>query len=462
MLQVDISRFSNYLPTTPLVDLLHLDNPAPQVGGPATAGSIGLGDPFAMPFQTIESLLVKDRRTLIVANDNNFPFSSGRRPGLPDDNEIIQIRLPRALPTASTSTDPKGSGGPGGSGGTGIGTGYEVGLVGDMPYGGYGRALYPNVIADLNAHDLAFSIFDGDTKNGSESCFADPHTPAATATAETALSTAPYAGIAGFTQGQDVYKYALDLFAQYRRPVVYLPGDNEWTDCDRNTLTNRSDSVDRLDYLRRLSYPTAQSLGQSTLTLTRQSAAYPENVRWVQGPVTYVGLNVTGSDNNWIDPANAAKDGPAAQGQQEYTARNAANLAWLRTSFAAAKASGSRGVLIAMQADMWDPLATQKHFQDTKDELVRQVTAFAGPVVLVNGDSHSFQLDKPLTDAATTNAAGRPGSNIIQNFTRVTTFGDLQYHWVSMTVDPQDPALFTFHQHQVAADVPGYTTPTTP
>jgi hypothetical protein len=51
-----------------------------------------------MPFQTIESLLVQ-RCTLVVANDNNYPFSNGRRPGSPDDNEIISVRLPR-LPDA--------------------------------------------------------------------------------------------------------------------------------------------------------------------------------------------------------------------------------------------------------------------------------------------------------------------------------------------------------------------------
>ena len=94
---MDISRFRDYLPTTPLVDLLALDNPAPLVGGPAQPGTVGLGDPFAFPFQTIESLLVLDRRTLLVANDNNLPFSSGRRPGAPDDNELIKIRLARPL-----------------------------------------------------------------------------------------------------------------------------------------------------------------------------------------------------------------------------------------------------------------------------------------------------------------------------------------------------------------------------
>jgi hypothetical protein len=47
---------------------------------------------------TIESVLVLNRHTLIVANDNTYPFSAGRRPGEADDNELIQIHLPRALP----------------------------------------------------------------------------------------------------------------------------------------------------------------------------------------------------------------------------------------------------------------------------------------------------------------------------------------------------------------------------
>jgi hypothetical protein len=96
VLSVDISRLRGYLPTTPVVDLLSISDPA-GIGGPAQPGTVGLGDPFGFPFQTIESLLVQDRRTLVIANDNNFPFSSGRRAGAPDDNELIAIRLPRAV-----------------------------------------------------------------------------------------------------------------------------------------------------------------------------------------------------------------------------------------------------------------------------------------------------------------------------------------------------------------------------
>ncbi len=35
----------------------------------------------------------------------------------------------------------------------------------------------------------------------------------------------------------------------------------------------------------------------------------------------------------------------------------------------------------------------------------------------------------------------------------------LENHWVSVTVDPADPNVFTFHQHIVPANVPTYTPP---
>ena len=47
-------------------------------------------------------VLVLDAQTLLVIDDNNFPFSIGRHVGAkaPDDNEFVQIRLPKALDLA--------------------------------------------------------------------------------------------------------------------------------------------------------------------------------------------------------------------------------------------------------------------------------------------------------------------------------------------------------------------------
>ena len=48
---------------------------------------------FRFPFQTIESVLPLDNDRALVMNDNNYPFSAGRKPGVPEDTEAIVIRL---------------------------------------------------------------------------------------------------------------------------------------------------------------------------------------------------------------------------------------------------------------------------------------------------------------------------------------------------------------------------------
>jgi hypothetical protein len=76
------------LDKTLVADLLNLANPR-RVGGQA--------DPFRFPFVTIEDVTILDDRTIAVLNDNNFPSSSGRTPGRPDDNEFITIKLGESL-----------------------------------------------------------------------------------------------------------------------------------------------------------------------------------------------------------------------------------------------------------------------------------------------------------------------------------------------------------------------------
>ncbi|MEM9728405.1 MAG: hypothetical protein AAF997_07455, partial [Myxococcota bacterium] len=51
---------------------------------------------FAFPFETIESVLILSEREILVANDNNYPFSIGRGPDI-DNNEFIILRLPQKL-----------------------------------------------------------------------------------------------------------------------------------------------------------------------------------------------------------------------------------------------------------------------------------------------------------------------------------------------------------------------------
>ncbi len=82
---VPVSRFTGD-------DLLNIYDPR-DVAGDGRTNTV-----FTFPFQTIEDLLVLDNNTLLVINDNNFPFSSGRAFGVADNNEFILIHTAPLLP----------------------------------------------------------------------------------------------------------------------------------------------------------------------------------------------------------------------------------------------------------------------------------------------------------------------------------------------------------------------------
>jgi hypothetical protein len=94
---IDLDRVGpdGFLVKREVADLLNLADPD-DIGGSGTGT-------FAFPFTTIESVIPLSARTIGVLNDNNYPFSSGRLPGEPDNNEFIVIRLNRSLPFEITS-----------------------------------------------------------------------------------------------------------------------------------------------------------------------------------------------------------------------------------------------------------------------------------------------------------------------------------------------------------------------
>jgi hypothetical protein len=304
--------------------------------------------------------------------------------------------------------------------------GYAIGLWGDLPYNDAQKTVgVPNLVADMNTQRLAFTVHDGDLKSGSSRCT------------------------------DDVYTYAKATLNSLRAPAMFTPGDNDWTDCDRDP---RDNSAERLAFERTVLFATPFSLGQHRLRQEVQDAPYVENRRWQLGGVTYATLNVPGSCNNLCDTAPDAA---------EYAARNAANIAWLRGTFARARARGSAAVMLVFQANPgWD--ATDATRAPTRDPqtlaetdalpdgyqafltaLREETVAFRRPVAAVHGDSHYFRVDKPLLDAK--------GARV-ENFTRVETFGDHQenglndVHWLRVDVDPRSREVFSFQPQIVPAN----------
>ncbi len=287
---------------------------------------------------------------------------------------------------------------------------YTIALFGDMPYNALGKAQYPNLLADINASNVAFSVFDGDMKAGGDGACSD----------------------------DNLYTPSLNFFNTLERPLVWVPGDNDWTDCwgRYGAGTGGFDPLERLDHERALFTSTDFSLGKRKLRLTRESreggayAIYRENVFWTFGPVVYLGLNVQGSNDNFpyagVD-GETRSDAEIARQRAEEVARKAAALHWLDEGFAFAKKTRAKGIMIIWQAD--PNFNNEQHQADTRswdaypdyvNALRDQSLAFPGQVALVHGDSHYFKVDQPISGPK---GASSPTSFAWRRSARATPIG---------------------------------------
>jgi hypothetical protein len=310
-----------------------------------------------------------------------------------------------------------GSGGSSDDAAAGAGR-FSIAIWGDTPYTPAEAIAVPDLIDQVNASDVVFTVFVGDLQ-GSGRC------------------------------ANGIFTDAADRFNSFVKPLVYTPGDNEWTDCH----VAAEDPIDRLAYLRKSMFRSDRSFGGGTLTVRRQ-AAYPENARWDVHGVVFVTINVPGSNNNHIADPDAEEEftprGPAERraAEAEFLARDQADREWLHQAFEDATGSAAPAVVVAMQADPGfevPPAERAARHVDGYDAvlaaLVAEARAFAKPVIVLHGDSHRQRTDRPLVDRTT----GQPVANV----TRVETFGSPVVGWVKVIFDPQSPAFVDAEPHPV-------------
>ena len=164
--------------------------------------------------------------------------------------------------------------------------------------------------------------------------------------------------------------------------------------------------------------------------------------------MTFLTLHNTGSNNGL---------GLTPEGVAEYAERTQANLAWLRRVFAHARDSNSRAIMIFTQANLFPefppfPSTPQNPsgYTELRSHIQKEAASVTKPVVLVHGDSHFFRIDKPLSPRPVRGTAVVP---TLEHFTRVETFGSPYHHWVHVTLDPNDPNVFTFRPRLVPANL---------
>src|SRR5262249_39276102 len=129
---------------------------------------------------------------------------------------------------------------------------------------------------------------------------------------------------------------------------------------------------------------------------------FVENVLWYQSGILFVTLDLPGGSNNDTDIWYGAPVETPAQTQAREE-RTGADLRWLDVAFRVAQLTHARGVALVAQADMWDPekgAAHQAGYEPFVANIAAHTADFGGPVLMFNGDSHTYREDNPLSPSA--------------------------------------------------------------
>jgi len=274
-------------------------------------------------------------------------------------------------------------------------------VIGDTPYGPAQLTELPALIKAINGDPKVRLVTHlGDIKSGSTRC-------------------------------DDSYFATIATnFASFKDPVVYTPGDNEWTDCHRAN-NGAYDPLERLAALRRtfFSSPGVALGGRKQQVLAQDG--YPEIQLWMESKVVFAAVHVVGSNNGYAPWTGLTAPTPAQKA--EVDARIAAAVAWIDEAFATATENGARGVVLLMQADTFF-LADET--ADGFDEIVAAIgtrsAAFGDPVLLFQGDTHDYTVDNPYATAP--------------NLTRIVVEGETVSEWLRLTIDPRATELFRWER----------------
>jgi hypothetical protein len=291
---------------------------------------------------------------------------------------------------------------------------WKLIALGDMPYGKPDEMpakieTFKALIGAINAARPSLVMHVGDLKSGSTSC------------------------------ENKTLDEQRALFDTFEAPLLYTPGDNEWTDCHRKSAGGM-DPLERLAYLRRSFFKEARTLGKTPLAVERQGdlshelKLYVENARLDMGDVMVMTAHVVGSNNNL-----EARDPKAAL---EFFDRDKANIAWLADSFQKAGRTGKKAIILGIQADMFEfdfnmfdrsreDFLRHSGFINFAEALKAEANAFGKPVLLVYGDSHVHRVLRPFPNTAA-------------NILAVEVYGDKDMHAVEVTVDTSTSGTFSF------------------
>ena len=222
-----------------------------------------------------------------------------------------------------------------------------------------------------------------------------------------------------------LYDTRQQIFESSRKPVVLLPGGNDWASCGL-AQAGSYDPVERLDFVRQLFFGNSSSLGQTPMNVIRESDVarfrpFRENVRWQTNGVAFIGLNAPAPNNHYLT---------AGGRNGEFEDRSVANAFWLEHAVETARRSEMRAVVVILQGDpdfaryerrdrfAWLRFSrgdtSRDGFLELKRSLVKAAELFRGPVIVIHESDtpipRGFRIDQPLRNDKGT---------VVANLTRI-------------------------------------------
>ena len=299
---------------------------------------------------------------------------------------------------------------------------FTFAVIGDIPYGTEQIVKFPGRIDQINA-DPEVRLVDhlGDIKSGSSVC------------------------------SNKYFKYIKKQFDHFVDPLVYTPGDNEWTDCHR--LNNGAyNPLERLAAVRKMFFPNpGRTLGRHPAKVNSQTEqGYPENVSYERAQVAFAAVHIVGS-NDSLEPWTG-KTAATPEQTVEVLGRTAADIGLIRDTFRLARAHRDRAVVLLTQADMFDrtvsdlSFADYYAFQPIVAAIAEESAAYPGKVHLFNGDSHVYRQDQPLA-AGSTWLTFYDVTTPAANLTRVTVEGSTAVdEWLKVSVTRRGPDVLSIQR----------------
>lgn len=296
---------------------------------------------------------------------------------------------------------------------------FTLAVIGDIPYTAAQVTAFPGVVDQLNAdRKVRLVAHLGDIKSGSTPC------------------------------SDEYFAFVRGQFDRFSDPLVYTPGDNEWTDCHR-PAAGGYDPLERLSALRSTFFDRpGRTLGAPARVGSQARRGFPENVSFERAGVPFAALHVVGSNNSLVPWTGRTAPTPEQLAEQQ--ARTAAAVSLVRSTFREAREDKAPALVLMLQADMFDPSlpkdpALFSGYADVVRTIATESARFRKPVYLLNGDSHVFTVDRPLS--ASSPWAALYGLPPVENVTRVTVDGsDFATNYLRVTVDPRSAAVLTWEK----------------